>query len=180
MGQHNLSVSLLLTLAAGSTQLSSLRNYLVTFSTFLLATMLSIDPGLTEERSRPFEQATTPGRFAAALSFLATLVLAALDIGRLHRFDSVPGTCARAVSCSSPPLPCCNCGPWSSIPSSHPRFVCNRRSTPAHRLRALPLHAASRLSRHAHCAPASGLAIGSWLHWFRHRVLPCDPETYSR
>jgi protein-S-isoprenylcysteine O-methyltransferase Ste14 len=86
-----LSVSLLLFLAAGSTQLSSLRYYLVTFSTALLATMFSTAPGLTEERSRPLEQATRSDRFAAALSFLATLVLAALDIGRLHRSDSVSG-----------------------------------------------------------------------------------------
>jgi protein-S-isoprenylcysteine O-methyltransferase Ste14 len=86
-----LSVSLLLFLAAGSTQLSSLRYYLMGFSALLLATMFSVDPGLAEERSRPAERATTPGRFAAGLLFLVTLVFAALDTGRLHRFDSVSG-----------------------------------------------------------------------------------------
>lgn len=85
------SVSLLLFLAAGSTQLSSLRYYLVGFSALLLATMFSIDPGLAEERSRPVEKAKTPDSFAAGLWFLATLVFAALDIGRLHWFDSVSG-----------------------------------------------------------------------------------------
>jgi protein-S-isoprenylcysteine O-methyltransferase Ste14 len=86
-----LSVSLLLYLAAGSTGHPSLRNYLMTFSALLLATMFSVDPGLAEERSRPAERATTPGRFATGLWFLATLLVAALDIGRLHWFDSVSG-----------------------------------------------------------------------------------------
>jgi protein-S-isoprenylcysteine O-methyltransferase Ste14 len=86
-----LSVSLLLFLVAGRTQLSSLRYYLVAFCALLLATMFSVDPGLAQERSRPVEKATTPGRLAAGLWFLATLVFAALDIGRLHRSDSVSG-----------------------------------------------------------------------------------------
>ena len=51
--------------------------------------MFSIDPGLAEERSRSFDNGTTTGRFAASACFLATLVLAALDIGRLHWFDWV-------------------------------------------------------------------------------------------
>jgi protein-S-isoprenylcysteine O-methyltransferase Ste14 len=84
-----LSVSLLLFLAAGSMQFSSLRNYIMMFSALLLLTMFSVDPGLAEERSRLANKTTTPGRFAAGLLFLATVALAALDIGRLHWFDSV-------------------------------------------------------------------------------------------
>ena len=88
-----LSVSALLLLAAGTTRVPSLRHYLVIFSALLLAAMLIIDPGLVEERSRTPAMLATPGRFAASLSFLATLALAALDVGRLHRFDSVPVDC---------------------------------------------------------------------------------------
>jgi hypothetical protein len=59
-----LSVSIALFLAAGSTQLSSLRNYLLGLSALLLATMFGVDPGLAEERSRPVEEETTPDRFS--------------------------------------------------------------------------------------------------------------------
>ena len=51
-----LSISTLLFVAAGTTRLPSLRNFLVTFSAFLLATMLGIDPGLATERSRTVRQ----------------------------------------------------------------------------------------------------------------------------
>jgi len=84
------SISLLLLVAAGTTRLPSLRNYLVTFSAFLLATMLAIDPELAKERCRAFETGGTTGRFVAGLCFLATLALSALDVARLHWFHSVP------------------------------------------------------------------------------------------
>ncbi len=158
------SVSLLLSLAAGSMQRSSLRYYLVTFSAFLLATMLSIDPGLTEERSRALEQATTPSRFAAALSFLATLVLAALDIGRLHRFDSVSEevrTRGLLLFASATLLQL-----WAMV--VNPFFLPEIRlqSERGHRLIACGPY---RFIRHPGylamliSVPASGLAIGSWL-----------------
>lgn len=83
-----LAFALLLSVASGSTPHPSLRLYLGTLSAFLLATMLSVDPGLAEERSHCPEKVATAGRVAAGLSFLATPALAALDIGRLHRFDS--------------------------------------------------------------------------------------------
>ena len=89
-GIVTLSISLLLFLVAGTTRLPSLRHYLVTFSAFLLATMLSIDPGLAEERSRPSEKMAGSSRFAAGLFFLGTLTVAALDVGRLRWLDSVP------------------------------------------------------------------------------------------
>ena len=84
-------VSLLLSLVAGGMHDHSLRFFLIIFSASLAATMFSIDPGLAEERSRSFHNATTAERFAASACFLATLVLAALDVGRLHWFDSVSG-----------------------------------------------------------------------------------------
>ena len=82
-------VSLLLFLAAGGMHYYSIRFFLIIFSASLAATMFSIDPGLAEERSRSFRNATTTERFAASACFLATLGLAALDVGRLHWFDSV-------------------------------------------------------------------------------------------
>jgi protein-S-isoprenylcysteine O-methyltransferase Ste14 len=71
-------------------QIPSLRNYLVTFSALLLATMLAIDPGLATERSRTSERIETPSRFAASVSFLATLALASLEVGRFHWPRPVP------------------------------------------------------------------------------------------
>lgn len=159
-----LAVSLLLFLAAGSTQLPPLRYYLVSFSALLLATMFSIDPGLAEERSRPLEKATTPGRFAAGLSFLATLVLAAFDIGRFHRFDSVSGDVRMGsllLFAAATTLQL-----WA--------MVVNRFFSPEIRLQSerghqLVTSGPYRFLRHPGylamliSVPASALAIGSWL-----------------
>ena len=84
------SVSLLLFVAAGTTRLPSLRNFLATFSAFQLATMLAIDPELVEERSSILATSGTSGRISASLSFVATLVVAAIEVGRLHLRPSVP------------------------------------------------------------------------------------------
>jgi protein-S-isoprenylcysteine O-methyltransferase Ste14 len=160
----SLSVSLLLFLAAGSTQLSSLRYYLVTFSTFLLATMFSIDPDLSEERSRSLEQATTPDRFSAALSFLATLMLAALDIGRLHRFDSVSGnvrTGSLLLFAAATTLQL-----WAMVVNPFFSPEIRLQSERGHQLIACGPY---RFMRHPGylamllSVPASALAIGSWL-----------------
>jgi protein-S-isoprenylcysteine O-methyltransferase Ste14 len=86
---QTLSVWLLLFVAAGTTQLPSLRNYLATFSAFLLATMLAVDPGLAEERSSTREEGGTSGRVSAGLWFLATVVVAAFEVGRLHSLPPV-------------------------------------------------------------------------------------------
>jgi protein-S-isoprenylcysteine O-methyltransferase Ste14 len=76
-------LSALLFLAAGSTRISSLRAYLLAFSTMLLITMLSVDPQLARERSDPGEEATTNHfRFLAGLLFLLTLTTAAFFVGR--------------------------------------------------------------------------------------------------
>jgi protein-S-isoprenylcysteine O-methyltransferase Ste14 len=160
----SLSVSLLLFLAAGSTQLSSLRYYLVSFSALLLATMFSVDPGLAEERSRPAEKATTPGRFAAGLWFLATLVFAALDIGRLHRFDSVSGDVRMGSlllfgAATTLQL-------WAMV--ANPFFSPEIRLQ-SERGHQLVTGGPYRFLRHPGylamliSVPASGLAIGSWL-----------------
>lgn len=159
-----LSVSLLLFLAAGSTQLSSLRCYLVSFSALLLATMFSVDPGLAEERSRPAEKATTPGRFAAGLWFLATLVFAALDIGRLHWFDSVSGDVRMGSLLLFGAATTLQLWAMAANPFFSPEI--RLQSERGHQL---VTGGPYRFLRHPGylamliSVPASGLAIGSWL-----------------
>jgi protein-S-isoprenylcysteine O-methyltransferase Ste14 len=86
----SLSLSALLLLAAGTTRVPSLRHYLLISSTLLLTAMFVLDPGLVEERSRTPDMAAARTRFSASLCSLATLGLASLDVGRLHRLASVP------------------------------------------------------------------------------------------
>ena len=159
-----LCISLLLLVAAGTTWLPSLRNYLVTFSGFLLATMLAIDPGLAKERSHTSEKAGTPDRFAAGLAFLVTLALAALDVGRLHWFHPVSvnvrlGSLALVAAANGLQT-------WAMV--ANPFFSPEIRLQPerGHRLiRRGPY----RFLRHPgylamlYFVPASALAIGSWL-----------------
>lgn len=85
-----LSVSLLLFATSGTSRISSLRNYLATFSAFLLATMLAIDPQLAQERSGVLQKSATPERTLASLFFVITLGLAAFEVGRIHSLPSVP------------------------------------------------------------------------------------------
>lgn len=158
------SISVLLFVTAGTTRLPSLRNYLATFSAFLLATMFAIDPGLAKERSSTFEKGGPPGRFAAGLSFLATPVLAALEVGRLDWFRSVPVDVRRSsllLFAGAMALQM-----WAMI--VNPFFSPEIRLQPerGHRLVACGPY---RLLRHPGylamlvAAPATALAIGSWL-----------------
>jgi len=76
-------LSALLFLAAGSTRISSLRAYVITFSTMLLITMLSVDPRLAQERADPGQEAIQCHfRFLAGVLFLFTLITAAFFVGR--------------------------------------------------------------------------------------------------
>jgi protein-S-isoprenylcysteine O-methyltransferase Ste14 len=78
-------------LAAGTARVSSLRAYLLLFSGLLLTTMLLSHPELVEERFHPAEaKLDTGARLASGFLFLVTLTAAALDVGRLHAFDTVP------------------------------------------------------------------------------------------
>jgi protein-S-isoprenylcysteine O-methyltransferase Ste14 len=160
-----LSISTLLFVAAGTTRLPSLRNYLATFSTFLLATMLGVDPGLAKERSCMSEKGRTPaGRFAAGLSSLTTLTVAALHVGHFHWLHSVPADARRGslvVFAGAMALQM-----WAMV--ANPFFSPDIRLQPerGHRLIACGPY---RLLRHPGylamlvAVPASALAIGSWL-----------------
>jgi protein-S-isoprenylcysteine O-methyltransferase Ste14 len=159
-----LSISTLLFVAAGTVRLPSLRNFLVTFSAFQLTTMLAIDPGLARERSRTSDKGATPGRFAAGLSFLATLTVAAVEAGRLHWLHSVPADTHRSslvLFAGAMALQM-----WAMI--ANPFFSPDIRLQPerGHRLIACGPY---RLLRHPGylamlvAVPSSALAIGSWL-----------------
>lgn len=160
----SVSISLLLFGAAGTTWLPSLRNYLVTFSAFLLTTMLVIDPGLAQERSRTSEKAGSSGRFAAALCFLLTLTLAALDAGRLHWLGFVPsdvriGSLLLFAAATTLEM-------WAMV--VNPFFSPDIRLQPERGHRVITRGPYCLLRHPGYLAmllslPASGLAIGSWL-----------------
>ena len=85
------SLSTLLFLAAGTTQVLALWTYMAAMSTLLLVTMLAVDPKLAEERVHPGMGTIDPGiRIAASCLFLLTLTTAAVDVGRLHTSHNMP------------------------------------------------------------------------------------------
>ena len=78
--------------AAGTSHIPSLRAYLLAFSSLLLTAMLVSHPDLVEERFHPGQAKLDAGaRLASGFLFLVTLTAAALDVGRLHVSDAVPG-----------------------------------------------------------------------------------------
>jgi protein-S-isoprenylcysteine O-methyltransferase Ste14 len=158
------SLSLLLFLVAGTMRLPSLRNYLVTFSALLLATMLAIDPGLAKERSRTSERIGTPGRFAASVSFLATLAVAASEVGRFHWLRPIPVAMqwiSLLVFAAALALEM-----WAMVVNPFFSPDIRLQSERGHRLITCGPY---RLVRHPGylamlvAVPASALAIGSWL-----------------
>jgi protein-S-isoprenylcysteine O-methyltransferase Ste14 len=85
------SLSGLLFVAAGTSHIASLRAYLALFSSWLLVTMLAVDPRLARERAHPRNRGIDDGlRFATGFLFLLTLTVAALSTGRLHIGLNVP------------------------------------------------------------------------------------------
>ena len=157
-------ISLLLFVAAGTTRLPSLRNYLAAFSALQLATMWAIDPGLAKERSSTFEKKGTSGRFAAGLLFLATLMVAAFDVGRLHWLHSVPLDARRGsllLFAAAMALEM-----WAMIVNPFFSPEIRLQSERGHKLVACGPY---RLLRHPGylamlvAIPSSALAIGSWL-----------------
>jgi protein-S-isoprenylcysteine O-methyltransferase Ste14 len=158
------SVSLLLFVAAGTTRLPSLRNFLATFSAFQLATMLAIDPELVEERSSALATKGTSGRVFASLSFVATLVVAAIEVGRLHSLPSVP-TQARQASLLFFAM-ALGLQMWAMVVNPFFSPEVRLQSERGHQL---VLGGPYRMVRHPGylamlvAVPSSALAIGSWL-----------------
>jgi len=96
-----LSFAGLLFFTAGTTEIASLRAYITAFSGLLLVTMLAVHPELAEERVHAHEGSLDSGaRLATGFLFLVTVTAAAMDLGRLHKSDTVPagvGLAALAV-----------------------------------------------------------------------------------
>lgn len=84
------SLSALLLLMAGTTQIASIRHYLTIFSALLFVTMFSVHPGLAQERALPIGSDIDGLRFATGFLFLVTVAVAALSVGRLHTVFIVP------------------------------------------------------------------------------------------
>jgi len=157
-------VSLLVFFVAGGLHYGSMRIFLIIFSAALAATMFAIDPGLAEERSHPFHEASIRGRFGPSICFLATLVVAALDVGRLHWFDSVCGELrafALLLFAGAATLEW-----WAMI--ANPFFSPEIRLQTEREHRLITAGPYQFLRHPGYCAmlisvSASALAIGSWL-----------------
>jgi len=157
-------LSALLLFAAGTTQISSLRTYLVAFSIVLLVTMLAVDPQLARERANPGEEAIPSHlRFLAGGLFLLTLGSAAFFVGRTD-FLAVPSLCrwfALTIFVASSSLQT-----WSM--TANPFFSPVVRLQPE-RGHVLIDSGPYRFIRHPGylamfvSVPSSALAIGSWL-----------------
>jgi protein-S-isoprenylcysteine O-methyltransferase Ste14 len=155
----------LLFVAAGRTDIRSLRTYLLTFSGLLLATMLAARPDLVEERFHTAEaKVDDEARLASGFLFLVTLTAAALDVGRLHASDTLPWA-VRMASLITFALAALTQA-WA--------MAVNPFFSPAVRIQAERGHhlvtgGPYRTIRHPGylamliSVPASALAIGSWL-----------------
>jgi len=158
------SLALLLFLVAGTTRLPSLRNFLATLSAFQLATMLAIDPELVEERSSTFGTKGASVRVFPSLSFVATLVVAAFEVGRLHSLPSVPAQ-ARQASLLLFAM-ALGLQMWAMVVNPFFSPEIRLQSERGHQLVAGGPY---RMVRHPGylamlvAVPASALAIGSWL-----------------
>jgi protein-S-isoprenylcysteine O-methyltransferase Ste14 len=162
------ALSGLLFLTAGSTHIPSIRRYLVIYSVQLLVTMLAVNPRLAEERAHPTKGGSNASsdrqRFAAGFFFLLTLTVAAFSVGRLRSSLSVP-TYFREVALVALALSGI-LQIWAMI--ANPFFSPLVRLQTEHDHHVVT-HGPYRFVRHPGylamlmSAPASALAIGSWL-----------------
>jgi len=155
----------ILFIAAGSTEIPSLRDYVAVLSALLLFTMVAVDPELARERARPAGRDLDPGsRTASGFLFLVTVIFGALDVGRLHQSDSVPPSWQLAAMMVFAGAMFLQAG----------AMIVNPFFSPALRIQAERGHAVIargpyRFIRHPGylamliAVPASALALGSWL-----------------
>jgi protein-S-isoprenylcysteine O-methyltransferase Ste14 len=159
------SLAALLFLAAGTTHLPSIRRYLAIFSSLLLATMLTADPHLAKERTRPEATGIDDGlRVAAGLLFLLTLTLAALFVGRVRFGFDMPiplrEAALVAVALSG------SLQTWAMVVNPFFSPVVRIQTERGHRV---ITDGPYRFMRHPGYfamlifVPASALAIGSWI-----------------
>ena len=84
-------VSTGLLVAAGTTHLPMLKAYIVALAPSLLVMMLAIAPQIAQERGSADDgKYDERARLALVALFLVTIVMAALDVGRLHLSNRVP------------------------------------------------------------------------------------------
>ncbi len=152
-------------LAAGTTRIPMLRAYIAVFSALLLVTMLSVHPGLAEERAHPVTRLKdAKARFGAGILSLVTVGFAAMDVGRLHQSDAVP----MPVSIIAPIVFA------AALAFQMWTMIVNPFFSPVTRIQAERRHhliteGPYRFLRHPGylamivAIPASALAIGSWL-----------------
>ena len=159
------SLSALLFLSAGTTQIASIRHYLAIFSALLLVTMFFVHPVLAQERVRPRGPGIDDGlRFATAFLFLVTVTVAALSVGRLRTVFNVPtplrGAALLAFTFSG------SLQAWAMIVNPFFSPVVRLQAESGHRVITAGPY---RFMRHPGyfamliSIPASALAIGSWL-----------------
>jgi protein-S-isoprenylcysteine O-methyltransferase Ste14 len=158
-------LSAMLFIAAGGTEIPSLRDYVAVLSTLLLFTMVAVDPELAQERARPAGRDIDPGsRTASGFLFLVTVIFAALDAGRLHQTDKVPPSWQHTAMVVFA----------AALILQATAMIVNPYFSPALRIQAERAHAVVtrgqyRFLRHPGylamlmAMPASALAIGSWL-----------------
>lgn len=155
-------------LVAGTTHLWRLNAYIVALAPCLLMMMLAIAPRIAQER-----EAADAGkdnlqdrsaRFALVILFLLTIVLGALDVGRLHLSNRIPLT----ISVIALVLYIAGSGfqAWAMSVNSFYSPVIHVQTELGHRV---VTRGPYRILRHpAYFAnmvaiPASALAIGSWI-----------------
>ncbi len=163
-----MAIALLLTallfVAAGTTQIATVRMYLAAFSALLLSTMLAVSPELAGERARQEPEAQDLGRFTSGLLFLVTVAIGALDVGRIHFGPDLPAAVGAIGLLLFVLAMCLQLWAMATNPFFSPIIRLQRArghrvvSSGPYRFVRHPGYLAMLI-----CAPASGLALGSWL-----------------
>lgn len=155
-------------LVAGTVRLPMLDAYIVSLAPSLLVMMLAIAPQIAKERGGPDgakdDVRDQRARLVLVALFLVTIVMAALDVGRLHVTNSVP----LAVSIIALVMYIASSGfqAWAMSVNSFYSPVIHVQADRGH---SVVTRGPYRMLRHpAYFAniiaiPASALAIGSWI-----------------
>jgi protein-S-isoprenylcysteine O-methyltransferase Ste14 len=158
-------VSTGLFLAAGTTHLPMLKAYIVALAPSLLVMMLAIAPQIAQERGSADDgKHDERARLALVALFLVTIVMAALDVGRLHLSNHVP----LAISVIALVTYIAGSGfqAWAMSVNSFYSPIIHIQAERGH---GVVTRGPYRIVRHpAYFAnivaiPASALAIGSWI-----------------
>ncbi len=150
---------------AGSTHLRLLNAYILVFAPSLLAMMLAIAPQITHEQKQAEKNGRSDRKLRSALVvlFIATLVVASLDTGRLHLSNNVPAVLSVVALVMF--VGASGFQAWAMSVNSFYSPLIHIQAERGHRV---VTRGPYRILRHpAYFAniiavPASALAIGSW------------------